>query len=91
MRDPRTLSQLGDVRLAALDLGTQRDGITREFDGWHPGYPNGDGRVPFNDHTIATLVALGLMRSDGDTARTTQAGRDALRAIITGEHLEAAE
>ena len=89
--DPRLVSKLGDVRRAALDLGAARDGLTRTDDGWLPGYPTCDGRLPFNCHTIETLAALGLMTISGDAARTTRDGKTVLAMIRDDQFREAAE
>lgn len=88
--DPRLVPQLGDVRLAAIREACE-GGLTRTDDGWLPGYPTCDGRLPFNCHTIETLAALGLMTISGDAARTTRDGKTVLAMIRDDQFREAAE
>jgi hypothetical protein len=87
MLDPRLVPHLGDVRLAAI-RGACDGGLTRSDDGWLPGYPCCDRRMPFNRHTIATLEGLGLLQIGRDgKARGTRLAHE----IIEQRHLEAAE
>jgi hypothetical protein len=89
MLDQRTLSQLGDVRRAAIREACD-SGLTRRDDGWHPGYPTCDRRMPFNGHTIETLAGLGLLMVDGGCAVGTRRAHELL-PVLDSHLLEAAE
>jgi hypothetical protein len=88
--DPRLISQLGEVRLAAIRQACEAP-LVQTDEGWTPGHGTCDRRLPFNAHTISTLVRFGLLDLDDDgTARATRKAHEVLESI-DGGWLEAAE